>query len=84
MLHVETGKEVTEAFIKDRCINNDSAIPFCEPEDEAKTMDALYKTVKRTATQGKVCNPPILITDTMSIHDIFIVQYELAILVHDV
>ena len=52
----ETGKEAKDAFIKDCFINGSSETLFFEPmkRQNLKTMEASNKTVKLTASQGKV------------------------------
>ena len=66
VLRAETaGKEAKEAFIQDRFVK-DPSVHFFEPikRMKLKTMDASNKTVKLTASQGKVCNPISIITIT--------------------
>ena len=50
------GKEAKDAFIKDRFINGSSETLFFEPikRQNLRTMEASNKTVKITASQGKV------------------------------
>ena len=64
VLHAEaTGKEAKEVFIRDRFVNGSSETLFFEPikRQKLKTMEASNKTVKLTASQGKVCDPILLI-----------------------
>lgn len=57
------GKEAKEAFIRDRFVNGSSEVLFFEPIKrlKLKTMEASNKTVKLTASQGKVCDTILLI-----------------------
>ena len=50
------GKKSKEAFIQDRFVSGSSEELFFEPikKLKLKTMDASNKTVKLTASQGKV------------------------------
>lgn len=53
------GKEAKKVFIRDRFVNGCSEALFFEPikKQKLKTMEAANKTVKLTASQGKVSNP---------------------------
>jgi hypothetical protein len=57
------GKEAKEAFIRDRFVNGSSEALFFEPikRQKRKTMEASNKVVKLTASQGKVCDPILVI-----------------------
>jgi hypothetical protein len=58
-----TGKKAKEAFIQERFVNGSSEVLFYEPikKLKLKTMEASNKTVKLTASQGKVRDPKLLI-----------------------
>ena len=53
----ELGREANRKFIQDRFINGSSEALFYKPikKQKLKTMEACNKTVKLTASQGKVC-----------------------------
>ena len=53
----DIGKEAKEAFIQDRFVNGSSESQFFDPIKrlKLKTMEASNKSVKLTASQGKVC-----------------------------
>lgn len=57
------GKEAKELFIRERFVNGSSETLFFEPitRQKLKTMEDSNKTVKLTASQGKVCNPTFLL-----------------------
>ena len=63
------GKEARDAFIKDRFITGSSDTLFFEPtkRQNLKTMEASSKTVKLTASQGKVY--------ILNKHKIFLLKY---------
>jgi len=52
------GKEAKELFIRDRFMNGCAETLFFEPitRQKLKTMEDSNKTVKLTASQGKVCD----------------------------
>ena len=57
------GKEAKELFIRDRYVNGSTETLFFEPitMQKLKTMEDSNKTVKLTASQGKVCDPTLLL-----------------------
>ena len=57
------GKEAKELFIRDRFMNGCSETLFFEPitRQKLKIMDDSNKTVNLTASQGKVCDPKLLL-----------------------
>lgn len=58
VLHAEvTGKQAKKSFIEERFVKGSSEKLFFEPikKLKLKTMDASNKTVKLTASHGKVC-----------------------------
>ena len=58
-----SGKEAKELFIRDRFVNGSSETLFFEPitRQKLKTMEDSNKTIKLTASQGKVCDPTLLL-----------------------
>ena len=59
VLHAEAaGKEAREMFIRDCFVSGSSEMLFFEPitKQKVKTMEDSNKTVKLTASQGKVCD----------------------------
>ena len=66
-----TGKEAKDAFIKDRLINGSSETLFFEPikRQNMRTMEASNKTVKLTASQGKIYN--------LNKYKIFLLKYDM-------
>ena len=64
VLRAETaGKEAKETFIRDRFVSGSSKTLFFEPitKQKLKTMEDSNKTVKLTASQGKVCDSTFLL-----------------------
>lgn len=64
VLRAETaGKEAKETCIRDRFVSGSSETLFFEPitKQKLKTMEDSNKTVKLTASQGKVCDSTFLL-----------------------
>ena len=55
------GKEAKEMFIRDRFVSGSAETLFFEPITKLKTMEDSNKTVKLTASQGKVSDPTSLL-----------------------